>query len=192
MMPPALSMPIASCLIASYKRHHDTDGGQTAAFQTETLASRTRGEITGQPVNRPSVGERRARHSRAGRYRTRTDDRRISGGRMKRTRKTDAHVATVTISIPIDAMDLESIKLARDAINGLAAKLPEGSQVRVLSSRFGRVETVTTAAPSAQFSMMTADEYAAQPKPDGLIKVEMKASDGLDLPAPLRRVPRMD
>src|SRR5262245_579927 len=87
------------------------------------------------------MGRRKRRAEQIGKTKARRAGGPQEGATMtKRTRKTDAHVATVRISIPIDAQDIASITGARDAIASLATKLPSGSAVEILSSRFGRVE----------------------------------------------------
>ena len=57
-----------------------------------------------------------------------------------RHRKTDAHIATIRVSVPIDLMRLSTVSEAAEAINGIQAHLPPGSTVEVLNSRFGRVD----------------------------------------------------
>src|SRR5262245_2946514 len=66
-----------------------------------------------------------------------------------RHRKTDAHIATIRVSIPIAAMDAASVQAAADAIAEIQNELPPGSVVEVLNSRFGRVEAPTPAPQTA-------------------------------------------
>lgn len=109
----------------------------------------------------------------------------------KRTRKTDAHVASVTISIPIDAMDVSSITAARDAIAGLAAHLPPGSAVRVLSSRFGRVEMVMpTPADLLARLAPREQEYGVGPIVDTMAEIKQALQPEPEIPESLCRVPR--
>ncbi len=75
-----------------------------------------------------------------------------------RHRKTDAHIATIRVSVPISAMDAASVQAAANAVAGIQAHLPPGSTAEVLNSRFGRVDA--PAAPSIP-DLMSALKVAA-------------------------------
>lgn len=105
-----------------------------------------------------------------------------------RHRKTDAHIATIRVSVPIAAMDAASVSKAAEAINGLRAHLPPGSAVEVLNSRFGRVDAPVAAEPPKQIDMMQAlkDAVISDTMADIKAQVQNGAGDP-ELPDSLRR-----
>jgi hypothetical protein len=73
---------------------------------------------------------------------------------MTRHRKTDAHIATVRVSVPIAAMDPVSVQVAAEAIAGIVDRLPPGSTVEIINSRFGRVDMKVVAEVEVQADMI--------------------------------------
>ncbi len=114
-----------------------------------------------------------------------------------RHRKTDAHIATVRVSVPIAAMDAESVRLAAEAIAGIQSHLPPGSTVEVLNSRFGRADVVIT--PKEVLDLLAPREpdkaligHLAMTEAMQEIKQQvLQPDDNLEPPESLRRVPRM-
>ena len=114
-----------------------------------------------------------------------------------RHRKTDAHIATIRVSVPIDPMNVATIEVAHAAINGLRAHLPAGSTVEVLNSRFGRVDApqiVTQIAPAmaeAQLQFTQSDiSDALKSLNEQIHNVTAGAMPEPEIPDSLRRVPR--
>ena len=110
-----------------------------------------------------------------------------------RHRKTDAHIATIRVSVPISARSAASVQSAADAVENLAGKLPHGSTLEILNSRFGRMEVVATARTPRQMDIEEITLTNGGPDHPEYNKVEVitaGAVDPLDPPGSLRRVPR--
>ena len=125
-----------------------------------------------------------------------------------RHRKTDAHIATIRVSVPIDPMNVATISRASAAISGMLGHgiFPPGTTIEVLNSRFGRVDVSVT--PKQVLDLLTPREpsqTAGDPRgmmpqtmslPGGIaeamqeIAQQVSAGDGMDPPESLRRVPR--
>jgi len=101
-----------------------------------------------------------------------------------RHRKTDAHIATIRVSVPIAAMDAQSVSAAAEAIAGIASHLPPGSTVEVLNRRFGRVDVAPVVVTATGIITGTLSEIAES------IDKTIAARDVGDIPDSLRRVPR--
>ena len=108
---------------------------------------------------------------------------------MTRHRKTDAHIATIRVSVPISAMDAVSVQVAADAIDGIQAHLPPGSTVEVLNSRFGRVDA-PVAAPAQMALAMSEIASEISAASDTLRHTGPGGAPEPEIPESLRRVPR--
>ncbi len=134
-----------------------------------------------------------------------------------RHRKTDAHIATIRVSVPIDPMDVATISRASAAISGMLGHgiFPPGTTIEVLNSRFGRVDApvaapaqgvitgiiVTNGGPGSEHNKTEAvvshpdgsQTTERLPIPDAMAAIRdavVSAGDGMDPPEHLRRVPR--
>lgn len=108
---------------------------------------------------------------------------------MSRTRKQDAWVASVRISIPITATDPQSIARAQESVARLATLIP-GSTVEITHAGFGRM-----AAPVAepQQTLPYREPAPLTPPLGGMTAAmaEIKSQiDDLEPPESLRLVPR--
>lgn len=99
-----------------------------------------------------------------------------------RQRRQDAWIASVRISIPIDATDVASIQRAQESVAKLASLIP-GSTVEITHAGFGRMALAAT--PSLPLAgEITVDERGV------LTKVTPPATVEPEIPEYLRRVPR--
>lgn len=56
-----------------------------------------------------------------------------------KTKRKDAYIARVTISIPLDPLDRDAYNKAVDAIDGLAAELPTAATVEFTHRGLGKI-----------------------------------------------------
>lgn len=57
----------------------------------------------------------------------------------KKKRRTDALIVRVTISVPLNMSDADSLYKATNAIDGLASTLPEGTKIDFASKGLGKM-----------------------------------------------------
>lgn len=122
----------------------------------------------------------------------------------KRTRRQDAWIATVRVSIPIDAGDIGSIRRAQESVAKLASLIP-GSTVEVTHAGFGRMAAAATESPvqasMADIAQMVLGMSKGPPVAaayGGAVSTTLGATnhiesverDDLEPPESLRRVPR--